>query len=139
MRLIEVFSVLGLRQSRSTAIDAPRLLAAVASPAPQAAALRHALGQAVSGVLAAAVALTDPELVIIGGSWGSHPLVLQSISAAATRLPRHVRIQAAQLAVEPSLAGARTDALTRLRSGIIATACTASTGHAPPAAAPATG
>jgi predicted NBD/HSP70 family sugar kinase len=111
----------------------------VASPAPQAAALRHALGQAVSGVLAAAVALTDPELVIIGGSWGSHPLVLQSISAAATRLPRHVRIQAAQLAVEPSLAGARTDALTRLRSGIIATACTASTGHAPPAAAPATG
>jgi predicted NBD/HSP70 family sugar kinase len=138
MRLIEVFSALGLRQTRSTAIDAPRLLAAVASRAPQAAALRHALGQAVSGVLAAAVALTDPELIIIGGSWGSHPLVLQSISAAATRLPRHVPVQAAQLAVEPSLAGARTDALTRLRSDIIATARTASTGHAPPAATPAT-
>jgi hypothetical protein len=75
---------------------------------------------------------------IIGGSWGSHPLVLQSISAAATRLPRNVPVQAAQLAVEPSLAGARTDALTRLRSDIIATARTASTGHAPPAATPAT-
>jgi predicted NBD/HSP70 family sugar kinase len=134
MRLIEVFSALGLRQPRSTAIDARRLLTAVASPSPQAAGPRHALGQAVSGVLAAAVALTDPELIILGGSWGSHPLILQAISTAAARLPRHVPIQAAQVAVEPSLAGARTDALTCLRSDIIATARTASAGHAPAAA-----
>ena len=125
MRLIEVFSALGLRQKRSTAIDARRLLAAAASSAPPAAALRHTLGQAVCGVLAAAVALTDPELIIIGGSWGSHPLILQAISAAAARLPRHVPIQAAQLTVEPSLTGARADALTRLRSDIIAAARTA--------------
>ena len=135
MRLIDVFSALGLRQNRSTAIDARRLLAAAAGPAPQAAALRHALGQAVSGVLAAAVALTDPEVIIIGGSWGSHPLILQAISTAAARLARRVPIQAAQLAVEPSLAGARADALTRLRSDIIATARTAGPGHAPASAA----
>jgi predicted NBD/HSP70 family sugar kinase len=134
MRLIEVFSVLGLRQNRSTAIDAGRLLAAAASPAPQAAGLRHTLGQAVSGVLAAAVALTDPEVIIIGGSWGSQPLILQAISTAAARLPRHVPIQAAQLAIEPSLAGARADALTRLRSDIVAAARTPGPGHAPAAA-----
>ena len=122
MRLIEVFSALGLRQNRSTAIDAGRLLAAADSPAPQAAALRDALGQAVSGVLAAATALTDPEVIIIGGSWGSHPLILEAISTAAARLPRHVPIQAAQVTAEPSLAGARADALTRLRSDIIAAA-----------------
>jgi predicted NBD/HSP70 family sugar kinase len=122
MRLIEVFSALGLRQNRSTAIDAGRLLTAADSPAPQAAALRDALGQAVSGVLAAATALTDPEVIIVGGSWGSHPLILEAISTAAARLPRHVPIQAAQVTAEPSLAGARADALTRLRSDIIAAA-----------------
>jgi predicted NBD/HSP70 family sugar kinase len=122
MRLIEVFSALGLRQNRSTAIDAGRLLTAADSPAPQAAALRDALGQAVSGVLAAATALTDPEVIIIGGSWGSHPLILEAISTAAARLPRHVPIQAAQVTAEPSLAGARAGALTRLRSDIIAAA-----------------
>ena len=56
---------------------------------PQAATTRHALGQAISGVLAAVVALADPELIIIGGSWGSHPVILDTISTATARLPRH--------------------------------------------------
>jgi predicted NBD/HSP70 family sugar kinase len=122
MRLIEVFSALGLRQTGSTAIDADRLLTVATGPEPQAAATRQALGQAVSGVLAAVVALTDPELIIIGGSWGSQPVILKAISTAAARLPRYVPVQAAELTVEPSLAGARIDALSRLRSGIVAAA-----------------
>jgi predicted NBD/HSP70 family sugar kinase len=118
MRLIDVFSVLGLRRPGATAIDTSRLLTAATGPQPQAAALCQALGQAVSGVLAAAVALTDSNLVIIGGSWGSHPVVLAAISAAAARLPRPVPVRAAELAAEPALAGARTSALSRLRSAI---------------------
>jgi predicted NBD/HSP70 family sugar kinase len=120
MPFIEVFSELGLRQDGSTAIDAERLLAAAAGPGPQAAATRHALGQAVSGVLAAVVALTDPGLIIIGGSWGRRPVVLETIAAAAALLPRTVPVRGAGLTGNPSLAGARLDALSRLREAIIA-------------------
>jgi predicted NBD/HSP70 family sugar kinase len=117
---IEVFSELGLRQAGSTAIDVGRLLAAATSPEPQAAGIRHTLGQAVSGVLAAVMALTDPELIIIGGSWGSSPVILDTIAAGTARLPRAVPVRGAELTDNPSLAGARIDALSRLRSDIIA-------------------
>jgi predicted NBD/HSP70 family sugar kinase len=72
MRLIEVFDELDLRQSGSTAIDVDRLLSAAIGPQPTATALRAALGQAISGVLAALVALADPETIIIGGPWSCH-------------------------------------------------------------------
>ena len=116
---IEVFSELGLRQTGSTAIDAERLLTAATGPEPQAAATRHALSQAVSGILAAIVALSDPELIIIGGSWGSRPVILETIAAGTARLPRTVPVRGAELTGNPSLAGARIDALSRLRSDII--------------------
>jgi predicted NBD/HSP70 family sugar kinase len=121
MPLIDVFGELGLRQADSTAIDADRLLSAATGPGSQEATTRQALGQAISGVLAAAVALADPEVVIIGGSWGTHPVILETIREATGRLPRHVPVRPAEVTVEPSLAGARTDALRRLRSGILAT------------------
>ena len=73
MRLIEDFSALELTTPGPTAIDSGCLLTSATGPQPQAAAIRSALGQAVSGVLAAAVALTDSRLIIIGGSWGSPP------------------------------------------------------------------
>jgi predicted NBD/HSP70 family sugar kinase len=120
MPFIEVFSELGLRQPGSTAIDGDLLLAAATGPGPRAAATRHALGQAVSGVLAAVVALTDPGLIIIGGSWGTSPVILETIAAGAARLPRTVPVRGAELTDNPSLAGARTDALSRLREAIIA-------------------
>ena len=121
-RLIDVFGALGLRRAGSTAIDVERLLAAVSGQQPQADATRHALGRAVSGVLAAVVALADPELIVIGGSWGAHPLVLDAITAEFSRLPRPVALRAARLRTEPSLAGARADALDRLRAAIVAAA-----------------
>lgn len=64
-----------------------RLLTAATGLEPDAAATRHALAQAVSGALAAIVALTDPELIIIGGSWGSHPVILDSIARALHACP----------------------------------------------------
>ncbi len=128
MRFIEVFGELGLRQAGSTAIDTGRLLAMAGRPGPQAAAARHALGQAISGVLAAVVALADPELIIIGGSWGSQPHILDLISTATARLPRHSPVRAAELTTEPSPAGVRLEALSRLRPAIVTTAPRARTG-----------
>jgi predicted NBD/HSP70 family sugar kinase len=122
MRLIDVFGELGLRRAGSTAIDVGRLLTAVSGGQPQAEATRQMLGQAISGVLAAVVALSDPELIVIGGSWGAHPIILDVITTAFTRLPRHVAVRAAKLRAESSLAGARADALDRLRLAIVAAA-----------------
>jgi predicted NBD/HSP70 family sugar kinase len=120
MAFIEVFGELGLRQPGSTAIDTERLLAAATGPRSQAAVIRHALGQAVGGVLAAIVALTDPGLIVIGGSWGSAPVIMETIAAGTARLPRAVPVRGAVRTGNPSLAGARTDALSRLREAIIA-------------------
>jgi predicted NBD/HSP70 family sugar kinase len=120
--LIEVFGELRLRRAGSTAIDVERLLSVAAGQDAQAVVTRQALGQAISGVLAAIVALTDPGLVIIGGSWGRHPVVMEAISSAFARLPRHVPVRAAELTDQPSLAGARSDAVRRLRSAIVAAA-----------------
>jgi predicted NBD/HSP70 family sugar kinase len=117
-----VFRVLDLRRPGSTAIDVDRLLAAATGAQPQAAAMRQILSRAVTGILAAAVALADSGLIVIGGSWGSHPLILEAIAAEAARLPRPIPIQAATLTDEPALIGARTDALGRLRSHIVAAA-----------------
>jgi predicted NBD/HSP70 family sugar kinase len=112
---IEVFAELGLRRSGSTAIDVDALLRAAATGTT-----RTALGQAFSGVLAAIVALADPELIVIGGSWGSQPAVLDAIAAEFQRQPRHVPLRAAVITAEPSLAGARGHALRSLRSAIVA-------------------
>jgi predicted NBD/HSP70 family sugar kinase len=121
-RLIEVFGELGLRQAGSTAIDAGRLLSVVAGQDARAADLRRALGQAISGVLAAIVALADPGLVVVGGCWGRHPVVLEVISSAFAGLTRQVPVRPAALTDQPSLAGARSDAVRRLRSAIVAAA-----------------
>ena len=113
-RFIEVFGALGLRREDSTAIDVPRLLEeAVATRT------RAALGRAVAGLIAAVIALADPEVVVLGGSWGTHPPVLDAITEAVSALPRGVRVRAATVTDEPSLTGARADALDRLRAGIV--------------------
>ena len=115
----EVFAELGLRRSGSTAVDVNALLNAIAPGGTRARETRTALGKAISGVLAAVVTLVDPELIVIGGSWGSQPVVLDAISAEFQRLPRHIPIRAAKLTDQPSLAGARGQALRSLRSAIV--------------------
>ena len=120
MPLIDVFGALGLRQAESTAIDAGRLLALVTGTTPEAAPAREALGRALRGLIAAVVALADPGIIVIGGSWGTHPVILGAIATAIAGQPRHVSVRAAEVTAEPSLAGARADALSRLRAQIIA-------------------
>src|SRR4051795_9009786 len=69
MPLTEVFAALGLRRPGSTAIDVDAL---IASP--------HAdIARAVSGVISALIALTDPAVVLLGGPWG--PALLDAVRA----------------------------------------------------------
>jgi len=130
-QFIDVFGDLGLRQPGSTAIDVPRLLA-VAADAGAAAAVRDLIGQAVSGVLAALTELADPRFVVVGGPWGNHPALFAAVTAAAARLRRPVSVRAAEVTSEPSLAGARAEALRLLRAGILATARNSARNEAAP-------
>jgi predicted NBD/HSP70 family sugar kinase len=117
-QFIDVFGVLGLRQPGTSAIDVPRVLAMAAGPGTGAA-VRESIAEAVSGVLAALTALADPEFVVVGGPWGTQPAILNAITARAARLPRPVAIRPAAVTSEPSLAGARANALSLLRSAIL--------------------
>jgi predicted NBD/HSP70 family sugar kinase len=110
MRLTDVFEALGLRRPGSTAIDVPALLRA---------ADLEVLARAVCGVLSAAVALADPEVVLLGGSWGRDPAVREAIAHEFARAPRHVPVEAAAVEHEPALTGAREAALGRLRDAIV--------------------
>ena len=75
-----------------------------------------------AGAIAAIVALADPAEIVLGGPWGSHPVLAAAIAEAAASLPRPVPVRAAAAATEPALSGARADALARLRAAIIARA-----------------
>ena len=70
------------------------------------------------GVLAAAVALADPAVIVIGGTWGTHPAVIHAVSTAFARAPRHVPVRPATLTVDAALTGARQRAVHDLRSAI---------------------
>ena len=82
----------------------------------------QAVARAVAGAIAAVVALADPAEIVLGGPWGSHPVLAAAIAEAAASLPRPVPVRVAAAATEPSLSGARADALARLRADIIARA-----------------
>ncbi|WP_306215489.1 ROK family transcriptional regulator [Actinoplanes sp. RD1] len=161
VRFIDVFAELGLRRAGSSGIHTGRLLAALREPDP-AAVLRDAL----SGVVAAVVALADPGCVVLGGSWGP-ALLGEAVDAAGSpaagersaggersaagersaggernaggetlpaggglpvgealpldgRMPWPVPVRAARARDEPAFAGARADALTRLRAAVVA-------------------
>ena len=115
MPFTDVFAALGLHRPGSRAIDVPALLVAAARDATD-------LARAVCGVLVAAVALADPEVVLVGGPWGRDPAVLAAIVQEFSRAPRHVPVEAASVDEEPALAGARETALRQLRDVIVAAA-----------------
>jgi predicted NBD/HSP70 family sugar kinase len=108
----EVFAELGLRRRGSTAIDVPALLDAIETEA-----IRSRLADAVCGVLAATVALADPEVVVVGGTWG--PAIADALAARFAELPRYVDLRPTAVTHEPPLAGARHQAITDLRAQVL--------------------
>lgn len=124
-RFTAVFAELGLRRAGSTAIDVDRLIDQVERGGARSQRTVSQLSQAICGVLAAVVALADPSLVVIGGTWGRHPLVLEAIAAELARHPRHPEVRGAEVTEEPSLVGARYAALEHLRASVVASATSA--------------
>lgn len=124
----EVFAELGLRHEGSTSIDVDALLAAVAGSDRPSRSVCRQLATAVGGVLAAVVALADPAVVVLGGTWGAHPAVLAAVDEEFGRQPRRVALRAARVTQEPSLVGARVHAVEGLRSALVAAAREAGSG-----------
>ena len=111
-----MFQALGLRRPGSTAIDVDALRAKIG--APEGASALRALARAICGVLTATVALADPELVIVGGTWGLDPALLDALIGELRQHPRPVPVRAPLVTDHPSLAGARDQALHQLRNTI---------------------
>jgi predicted NBD/HSP70 family sugar kinase len=116
--LTDVFRDLDLRRPGTTAIDVDRLLGVVRAGDDVGRHVMTALARAVAGVLAAAVALLDPALIVVGGPWGRERLVQSAIDDEFRRLPRHAPVEAARQAEDAPLVGARAQALTDLRDAI---------------------
>lgn len=117
-RLTEVFAQLGLRRGGSTAIDVRRLRARVAE-APTGDPTLEALAAAVSGVLEAAIALTDPAVVVVGGGWGREEAFVAALRRRSAGLTRPVPVAAAVVGDQPQLTGARAAAIDHLRDLIV--------------------
>jgi predicted NBD/HSP70 family sugar kinase len=112
-----VFEQLGLRHAGSAAIDVERLTAGVEGARGEL--MAAAIARAVGGVLAAAVALTDPRVAVLGGPWGTLQPVLDQIQHYSRSMPRPVAVERATVEREPALAGARGTAIDELRKEII--------------------
>jgi predicted NBD/HSP70 family sugar kinase len=111
----EVFSALHLRQSDSTAIDVGALIEAAADR-PE---VRLALARAVSGVLGALVALSDPSCVVVGGPWGSNSVILEAVRTEFASHPRAVPLVAPAVIHEQTITGARDAARAELQSALV--------------------
>jgi predicted NBD/HSP70 family sugar kinase len=109
----QVFAELGLRRPGTTAIDDDRLLRMLDDQH----ATRERIALAIAGIIAALIALADPEVVILGGSWGTHPLLERAVRAHLTR--RSVALRPATVHDQPALTGARHRAIHQLRDTII--------------------
>ena len=114
---ITVFAQLGLRHAGSTAIEVTTLRDKLTAPGGRH--LARTLSAAICGVLTAVTALCDPQIIVVGGAWGTTPGMIEAVQRAFVQQPRTVPIQPALAADEPSLTGARTSAIAKLRTDII--------------------
>lgn len=118
----EVFAQLGLRRRRSTAIDVRKLLKAIDDDSkPE---VRTTLADAVGAVLLAAIAFSDPQVLVIGGPWGAAPAFTEALRASSASWPRPVPVVSAALLQEADLVGARDHAVDLLRTAIMRAAQT---------------
>lgn len=114
----DVFAQLGLRRAAGTAVDVPRLLEVVHGRSATSRRALAVLAGAVSDVVAALVALADPEEVVLAGPWGSDPEVLEAVRARVAQAKRPVAVRLATVA-DAALTGARARAVASLRTLLV--------------------
>jgi predicted NBD/HSP70 family sugar kinase len=119
MAFTEVFAALGLHQPGTATIDVDAVLDALRGSTARHLKLRAAIAAGVAGVLAGLLVVTDPEVVVVGGPWGSTPELLQAVQPALDDLPRRPQIRTAAVAIEAALVGVRRTAVDELRTAIV--------------------
>jgi predicted NBD/HSP70 family sugar kinase len=117
----QVFEELGLRKPGSTAIDVDALEGDLRQGPSFAVDVAAVLADAVSGVLLAATAFSDPELIVLGGTWARQPTFFAALAERAAAWPRGVPIRASTVLDRPEMVGARWAAVQLLRSAIVET------------------
>ena len=110
-----VFDRLGVRQPGSAAIDVGALTSALGRPRRL-----IAVAQAITGVVSAIVALTDPSSVVLAGTWGTDPRLIDAVRDAVAAGARPVPIEPAREPSSAALAGARASTLDQLHHLIAA-------------------
>ena len=110
-----VFDRLGVRQPGSAAIDVGALTSALGRPRRL-----IAVAQAITGVVSAIVALTDPSSVVLAGAWGTDPRLIDAVRDAVAAGARPVPIEPAREPSSAALAGARASTLDQLHHLITA-------------------
>lgn len=116
----DVFAELGLHRPNSHAIDVPRLVAVLSGSSAADRRTRDAIAVAVCGVLVTFVALTDPEVIIIGGPWG-RPELITAVAERLARQPRGVALRSSALISDAALTAARSWAVHDLQSELLST------------------
>ncbi|MFC8501091.1 ROK family transcriptional regulator [Pedococcus sp. NPDC057267] len=114
----EVFAELGLRHEGATAIDVDRLLDVVHGGGAGGERALRALAVAVSDVVSALVALTDPQEVVLGGSWGGDRAIVEAVRDRVGDAKRPAVVSPATVP-GAALAGARARAVASLRSHLV--------------------
>jgi predicted NBD/HSP70 family sugar kinase len=117
MPFVEVFEHLGLRHEGTSAIDISRLRERLSAPEGEELA-RH-LARAVGGVISAAVAFSDPSVIVLGGAWGSTEAMARAVVAQSGQLARPMPVEQAHVIDRPALAGARAAAVELLRNDLV--------------------
>ena len=114
---IDVFGELGLRRPPRPPIDVAAALRALddAGPAGPGGA-RWGGGRRRRGRSSPSATRRSS---CVGGPWGSHPALHRAVDVAVGRRPRRVELRPPRAGADPSLTGARTDAVARLRSTIL--------------------
>lgn len=118
MPLTEVFARLDVRRPGTAAIDVDRLRARFDERQPGGVDTLQTVAHALSGVIAAAIALADPEQVIMGGPWGRDPRVTDALRACLATSPRAIPLRTAIHEDHPDHVGARMHGLSELRTMI---------------------
>jgi predicted NBD/HSP70 family sugar kinase len=110
-----VFDRLRLRQPGSAAIDVDALISALDRPRRL-----GVVAKAVAGVISAIVALTDPASVVLAGTWGTHPRLIDAVRDMVAEGARPVRVQPAREPGAAALAGVRAATIDQLHDLITA-------------------
>lgn len=115
----DVFAELGLRRDGTTAINSGVLLTSLEAATTESDRLLGQLAESVSGVLAAIVALVDPELIVMGGTWGSHSRMVDLTTRAFSAHRRSVPLRRPKVTTDPAHLGARRQACEDLRLDVL--------------------